>query len=285
MRHRFFRGGFGYDKASIRVKQFGFIGAGKLAGSVMRGLLRKEFCAADEMLASEPSEGVRTPLETELGIVFTAENSEVAEKAEIIFLGVKPQVVLPVLKDLGNAVSNKLVVSFAAGVRIASMEAVTSARIMRVMTNTPSAIGRAATAFATGERATKDDRATIKRMFNAIGTAVEVSDEQIDVVTALAGSGPAFVYSVIAALASGAANKGLDADAALKLAAQMALGAAELALTSGKSPEELIEMVVTPGGTTAAGLNVMKERKTKAGIAAAIEAATERGREMAREDR
>lgn len=267
------------------MKRFGFIGAGKLAGSVMRGLLLKEFCAADEMLASEPNESVRTPLETELGIVFIAENAEVAEKAEIIFLGVKPQVVLPVLKDLGNAVSKKLVVSFAAGVRIASMEAVTRARIMRVMTNTPSAIGRAATAFAAGGRATEKDRATIEEMFNAIGTAVEVNDEQIDVVTALAGSGPAFVYAIIEALASGASSEGLDADAALKLAAQMTMGAAELALTSGKSPDELIKMVVTPGGTTAAGLGVMEERKTSEGIAAAIKAATKRGREMASENR
>jgi pyrroline-5-carboxylate reductase len=265
--------------------QLGFIGTGKLAGSVIRGLLLKKFCQPDAILASEPNEGVRTPLEMELGIVFTAENAEIGEKAEIIFLGVKPQVVLPVLKDLGNAVSKKLVVSFAAGVRIASMEAVTSARIMRVMTNTPSAIGRAATAFAAGGRATEKDRATIEEMFNAIGTAVEVNDEQIDVVTALAGSGPAFVYSIIEALASGASREGLDAEAALKLAAQMTMGAAELALTSGKSPEELIKRVVTPGGTTAVGLSVMAERKTSEGIAAAIEAATKRGLEIARENR
>jgi pyrroline-5-carboxylate reductase len=112
-----------------------------------------------------------------------------------------------------------------------------------------------------------------------------VNEDQIDVVTALAGSGPAFVYSIIDALAAGASHEGLDADAALKLAAQMALGAAELILTSGKSPEELIKMVVTPGGTTAAGLRVMEERRTSEAIAGAVEAATKRGEEMARENR
>jgi pyrroline-5-carboxylate reductase len=269
------------SKAQYR---FGFIGAGKLAGSVIRGLLLKEVCAPGDIVASEPNERIRAQLEAELGIVFHTENTKVAKAAKIIFLGVKPQVVLPVLQGLAATVSNKLVVSFAAGVRIVSMEAATKARVMRVMTNTPSAIGRAATAFAPGSTATPEDRETIRKMFSAIGTVVEVNDEQIDVVTALAGSGPAFVYAMIEALASGATKEGLDTSAALKLSAQMTLGAAELALTSGKSPDELIKMVVTPGGTTAAGLSVMEEWKTRNGIAAAVEAAAKRGREMAREN-
>lgn len=264
--------------------QLGFIGAGKLAGSVIRGLVLKKVCTAEEIIASEPNEKVRAQLESDLKINFVAENAEIAEKAAVIFLGLKPGVVLPVLRELSDAVSDKLVVSFAAGVRIASMEAVTSARVMRVMTNTPSAIGRAATAFAAGSRATERDRAAIRDMFNAIGTAVEVTDEQIDLVTALGGSGPAFVYAILQALAAGVVDEGLDPDSALKLAAQMTLGAAELALTSGKSPQELIEMVVTPGGTTAAGLRVMDESKTAQGITAAVKAATARGREMAREN-
>jgi pyrroline-5-carboxylate reductase len=264
--------------------RFGCIGAGKLAGSVMRGLLLKKFCAPADIIASEPNQDIRTCLQRELGIHFTTENLEVAEKATIIFLGLKPQVVLPVLRELSDTIADKLIVSFAAGIRIASMEAVTKARIMRVMTNTPSAIGRAATGYAVGSRATKSDHAKIREMFNAIGTAVEVTDEQIDVVTALAGSGPAFVYSVIQALASGASKEGLEDEAALKLAAQVTLGAAELVLTSGKSPDELIAMVVTPGGTTAAGLRVMEERKTAHAIGAAVEAATARGRELAREN-
>ena len=265
--------------------RLGFIGAGKLAGSVIRGLLLKKFCAPAEIIASEPDPDIRARLQTDLGISVTTENTKVTKEAEIIFLGVKPQVVLPVMRELGSELSDKLVISFAAGVRIQSMEAITGARVMRVMTNTPSALGRAATAFAAGMRATEQDRIAIKNMFSAIGTAVEVSDEQIDVVTALAGGGPAFVYSIIAALATGAAREGLDAEAALKLAAQTTLGAAELSLTSGRSPEELIKMVVTPGGTTAAGLRVMEERKTSQAIAAAVQAATRRGKEMARENR
>lgn len=249
----------------------------------MRGLLRVGFCAAHEIIASEPNEEARTQLQTELGIETTTNSAEAAARADVILLGVKPGVVLPLLREMAETLDRKLVVSFAAGIRIASMEAVTTARIMRVMTNTPSAIARAATAYAAGRRATNEDRANVRAMFSAIGVAVEVDDDQIDAVTALAGSGPAFVYTMIEALARGAVATGLSQEAALKLAAQTALGAAELTLTSGMSPEELRRMVVTPGGTTAAGLAEMEKRSAASAISAAVEAAAARGREMAQE--
>ena len=269
----------GIRMASVETTQenrcaLGFIGAGKLAGSVIRGLLLKNFCTPDAILASEPNVETRAQLQTELGISLTTDNSEIAAKAEIVFLGVKPQMVLAVLRELGDAIANKLVVSFVAGIRIAQMEEVTPARIMRVLTNTPSAIGRA----------TDRDRQKIRTIFGAIGLVVKVDDEQIDAVTALAGSGPAFVYAMIEALARGGEKMGLDKQASLQLAAQTALGAAEMMTTSGKSPEELIRMVVTPGGTTAAGLRVMEERSVAAALAEAVEAATKRGQEMAREN-
>jgi pyrroline-5-carboxylate reductase len=262
----------------------GFIGAGKLAGSVIRGLLLKNFCEPDAIVASEPNNETRTQLQNELGISFTTANTEVAEKAEIVFLGVKPQMVLPVLRELGGTLANKLVVSFAAGIRIAQMEAVTPARVMRVLTNTPSAIGRAASGFAGGLRATDEDREKIRAMLSAIGLAVPVDDEQMDAVTALAGSGPAFVYAMIEALADGGEKMGLTKQSSLRLAAQTALGAADLMITSEKSPADLIKMVVTPGGTTAAGLRVMDERGIADSIADAVKAATERSQEMAREN-
>ena len=268
---------------SAALYRLGFIGAGKLAGSVIHGLLLKNFCTPDAILASEPNLETRAQLENELGISLATENNEIAAKAEIVFLGVKPQMVLPVLRELGDAIANKLVVSFAASIRIAQMEEVTPARIMRVLTNTPSAIGRAASAFASGPRATDQDREKIRMMFGAIGLVLEVDDEQIDAVTGLAGSGPAFVYAMIEALARAGEKMGLSRRAALQLAAQTALGAAEMMITSGKSPDALIKMVVTPGGTTAAGLRVMEERSLAAALAEAVEAATKRGQEMARE--
>jgi len=219
----------------------------------------------------------------ETGIAVTTDNLEVARTAEAILIGVKPGVVLPVVRELALALEGKLVISLAAGVRLESMEAVAPARFMRVMTNTPSAICRGASAIAPGVRTTLEDLTAAEEVFSAVGIAVQIEEQHIDAVTALAGSGPAFVYTVIEALAEGAQKRGLPGEAALRLATQTALGAAQLASETGKSPEDLRRMVVTPGGTTAAGLAAMKELSGSKAIAAAVEAATDRGQEMAKE--
>ena len=264
--------------------RLGFIGAGKLAGSVIRGLMRAKFCPPGDIIASEPNEQTRTALQRDAGVHLTAENAEVAEKSEVIFVGVKPAMVLPVLRELNVHLGNKLVISLAGGVRISSMEKSANARFMRALTNTPSAICRAATGIARGSRTTTEDVDLATKIFGAIGVVVEVEEKQIDAVTALSGSGPAFVYTVIEALAAGGTKMGLSADVALKLAAQTVLGAAQLMIESKMSPEELVKMVVTPGGTTAAGLAVMEKLGTSESLIAAIEAATKRGQEMAKEN-
>jgi pyrroline-5-carboxylate reductase len=264
--------------------RLGFIGAGKLAGSVMRGLVRAQFCSPAEIIASEPNENTRAALRDEIGIELTTENAEVAEKADVIFIGVKPGVVLPMLHKIVSAIQNKLVISLAAGVRLKSIEEIANARFMRALTNTPSVICQAATAIARGSRTSNQDVALARQIFSAIGIVVEVAEEQIDVVTALSGSGPAFVYTVIEALAQGGKKCGLPAETSMTLAAQTVRGAAQLALETKKSPEELIKMVVTPGGTTAAGLAAMEKLKTSEGLIAAVEAATKRGQEMAQEN-
>jgi pyrroline-5-carboxylate reductase len=264
--------------------RLGFIGAGKLAGSVIRGLLRANFCAPTQILASEPFAETRAKLQREFGIVVTTENTEVAERAEIILLGLKPAMVLSVLGKIAFRIRDKQVISLAAGVRTASMEKKAGARFMRVMTNTPSAVCRAATAIARGGRTTDHDVERAREIFATIGTVVEVNEEQFDAVTALAGSGPAFVYTVIEALAEGGTKCGLTSDDALTLATQTVLGAAQIAQESKLSPNELRKMVVTPGGTTAAGLAVMESEGTAKSLRAAVEAAAKRGREMAEEN-
>lgn len=261
--------------------QLGFIGAGKLAGSVIRGLLLKQVCTPSQIIASEPSEELRAVWESEAGIGVTANNLEVAWSASIILIGVKPGVVLPVVREAAAALAGKLVISLAAGTRLASMEAASDARFMRVMTNIPSALGEGASALARGSRTTEEDVEQVRAVFGAIGVIVEVAEEQIDAVTALAGSGPAFVYSVIEALALGGEREGLAPDAALALATHTVLGAARYASMSDATPEELRRMVITPGGTTAAGLAAMAKLGTTEGLVAAVQAAAARGREMA----
>jgi pyrroline-5-carboxylate reductase len=271
------------SQTSASAIRLGFIGGGKLAGSVIRGLVRAKYCPPASILVSEPHEPTRRILEHELGITGAAGNAEVAEKSDVVLIGVKPAVVLPVLAELAPVLERKLVISFAAGVRIPSMEKMAAAHFMRAMTNTPATVCRAATALARGSRVTKAELSTVWEVFAAIGAVVEIAEEQIDAVTALAGSGPAFVYSVIEALARGGERTGLSAEAALALATQTVLGAAQLASESRLSPEELRNMVVTPGGTTAAGLAAMEERNASDALIAAVEAAAKRGNEMAQE--
>jgi pyrroline-5-carboxylate reductase len=223
-------------------------------------------------------------LQNEVGISVTAENAEVAEFADMVLIGVKPTVVLQVVRGLGLVLKDKIVISLAAGVRLEAMEAAAGARFLRALTNTPSAICRAATAVARGSRTRDEDIDLARKIFGAIGVVVEIDEAQIDAVTALSGSGPAFVYTVIEALADGGKKMGLDGDIALTLATQTVLGAAQLASETKLSPEELRRMVVTPGGTTAAGLAAMGALKTSDGLIAAVEAATKRGREMAQEN-
>ena len=270
--------------SASQTYRLGFVGAGKLAGSVIRGLVRAKFCAPSEIIASEPNEQTRATLEKETGIKLTTENTEIAEKAEMIFIGVKPGMVLAVLKELRDKLQNKLVISLAGGVRIASMEKTIHARFMRALTNTPSAICRAATGIARGSRTTNEDVDLAKKIFGAIGVVVEIEESQIDIVTALSGSGPAFVYAIIDALANGGAKLGLDETVSNQLAIQTVLGAAELMRESKMSAEDLIKMVVTPGGTTAAGLAVMEKLGTSESLIAAVEAATKRSQEMAKEN-
>ena len=270
--------------SASQIYQLGFIGAGKLAGSVIRGLMRAKFCAAEKIIASEPNEQTRVALQKETGVRTTAENAEAAEKAAVILIAVKPPMVIPVLGELKNKLQNKLVVSLAGGVRIAGMEKVCDARIMRALTNTPSAICRAATGISRGSRTTNDDVDLVKTVFGAIGIVVEIEEEKIDIVTALSGSGPAFIYTVIEALADGGVKLGLAKEIAMELAIQTARGAADIMLESKMSPEELRKMVVTPGGTTAAGLAVMEKLGTSESIIAAVETATKRGQEMAKEN-
>lgn len=270
--------------SASQIHKLGFIGAGKLAGSVIRGLMRAKFCPPSEIIASEPNEQTRAALERDVGIHLTTENAEVAEKADAIFVGVKPPMLLPVLAELKVKLQSKLVISLAGGVRISNMEKVCGARVLRALTNTPSAICRAATGIAPGNRTTKEDVDLAKKIFGAIGVVVEIKEEQIDAVTALSGSGPAFVYAVIEALAAGGAKMGLANNVATELAIQTARGAAEIMLETKMSPEELRKMVVTPGGTTAAGLAVMEKLGTSESLMAAVEAATKRGQEMAKEN-
>ena len=177
---------------SSQTYRLGFIGAGKLAGSVIRGLIRAGFCSPQEIVIHEPNEAARAALIDEAGVATANDNAEIAQRAEIVLIGVKPGLVLNVIREIADQINDKLVISLAAGVQTAAMESIAPARFMRALTNTPSAICRAATGIARGKRATPGDLDLGLKIFGAIGVVLEIDENAIDAVTALAGSGPAF---------------------------------------------------------------------------------------------
>jgi pyrroline-5-carboxylate reductase len=190
-----------------------------------------------------------------------------------------------VLADIREAISpDTLVVSIAAGITLDRLSAGLPAgqRIIRVMPNTPCLIGRGASCFSLGPHATRSDAEMVSALLTAVGAAFEVPESQLDAVTGLSGSGPAFVYSMIEALTDGGVSAGLPAQLAAELAARTAAGAAEMVLQTGETPAVLRDRVTSPGGTTMAGLAVLKEQKFQDTVAAAVDAATRRSAELGR---
>lgn len=266
---------------SIRI---GMMGAGRMATALARGLVRAEMVTAASIVACDPSDEARQAFAAEIpGTVVAASNSTDVAKAGVVVLAVKPQKMGEALDAIRSAIgSNALVISIAAGVTIARLEEALPAgqRIVRVMPNTPCLIGLGASGFALGKHATKDDAKLVASLLSAVGAAFEVPEKLLDAVTGLSGSGPAFVYSMIEALAAGGVAEGMSPELAGELAARTVSGAAEMVLQTGETPAVLRDRVTSPGGTTLAGLGVLRERGFGEAISEAVKAATRRSIEL-----
>lgn len=268
---------------SMPENRFGFVGAGRMATALAKGLLDRGLASPSQLLASDP-----LPLAAELfqrttGGQVAANNLAVAEQADCLFLAVKPQQMREVLGQLAGRLGRRhLVISIAAGVPISTIAGVLGEgpRLVRVMPNTPCLIGQGASAYCLGPGATSEDGQLVGRLLEAVGLALEVNEKLLDAVTGLSGSGPAFVYLMIEALSDGGVRMGLPRDAALALAAQTVRGAAELVLTSAQHPAVLKDQVTSPGGTTIAGLQVLESGGVRGALMAAVEAATRRSAEL-----
>ena len=203
--------------------------------------------------------------------------------ADVVLLAVKPQQMSAVLAPLKSAISNRTVfISIAAGMTTGRIEAELGgkARVVRVMPNTPALVGAGAAALAKGAHATDDDLTTAEAILGAVGITVRVEEKFIDAVTALSGSGPAYVFYVAEAMIKAGVAAGLDEALARKLAVQSVYGAGKLLVESGEKPEALRRKVTSPGGTTEAALKVMSERKLAEIFTEAIRAAEQRSREL-----
>ena len=263
-------------------KSIGFVGAGNMAEAMIRGLLRGSEFAAAQVSASGPREERMRELRDAYGINATTDN-RVPAAAQIVVLSVKPQILSKVLDEIADTITNDaLVISIAAGVPVAAIQArlAGGTRVVRAMPNTPALVDAAATAIAGGEHARESDLDDAKRIFDSIGLTVVLEESQLDAVTGLSGSGPAYVFLILEALSDAGVKVGLSRRTAQLLAAQTVLGSAKLLLETNEHPGRLKDMVTSPGGTAITGLHTLENGGVRTTLMNAVEAATRRSREL-----
>lgn len=257
------------------------LGSGKMGTALLQGIVARGVCAAGDIAISDPSAAAMASAAAAVpGVVTATSNPDAARGADVVLLCVKPAGIVPLIDSLRDLPS-KLLVSIAAGVTLESMEAVAGHhRMIRVMPNTPALIGKGAAAYAPGAKATVADCACAEQLLGAVGIVTRVAEKLLDAVTGLSGSGPAYVYTIIEALADGGVAEGLAKDQALQLAAQTVAGAAEMVLQTGLHPAILRDQVTSPGGTTIAGLAKLEEKGLRSALIEAVRTAAHRAREM-----
>ncbi len=265
------------------TETIGVIGAGKIGSAILRGVIRAGLVPKEKVIASDISDTLRQAAADELGIRVTPDNGAVCDFASIVILAVKPQIIDPVVREIAKKVAKtKLVVSVAAGVPISRIEAnlTAGARVVRVMPNIPCVVGAGASCYAAGAHATAADAEKAALILNSFGTALPVEEKYLDAVTGLSGSGPAYVFVFVEALADGGVQAGLSREVALKLALQTVYGAAKLAIESGKHVAQLKDEVASPGGTTIAGLYALEHHGFRGAVMDAVASATRRSQEL-----
>jgi pyrroline-5-carboxylate reductase len=268
------------------MRRIGFVGAGNMAGALVKGLLATKQYRARDLWASDAEPRRLGRFARTHGVGRASDNGVLVAESGIVVLAVKPQVMQGVLAEIRPHVTRRhLFVSIAAGIPTARLEAGLGgrARVVRAMPNTPALVATGITVVVRGAHATGADERRAAELFGGVGEVVRVKDETLmDAVTGLSGSGPAYVYRFAEGLIAGAVAEGLSESVARRLTYQTLRGAAVMLQETGRSPEELRAMVSSPGGTTLAGLGALDERGFVDAVAAAVTAATRRGRELGR---
>jgi pyrroline-5-carboxylate reductase len=284
------------------MKKLGFIGGGNMAEALMRGLVKKKMFAPGDLIASDVDAGRRQTIKRKLKIETTADNLAVLRTSRAILFAVKPQNIDEVLDGLASAfasppaenhrsggrpiaLKDRLFISIAAGITMSRFVGSLGkrARVIRVMPNAPAMVGQGMAALVRAPGATKADEAFALRIFRAVGDAIALDDESLlDAVTALSGSGPAYVYLFVKALADAGMTEGLPADLAIQMALKTLRGAEETMRRSPLAVADLIRIVASPGGTTEAALRKFAESGFSDIVARALHAAAERSRELGR---
>ena len=276
--------------------KIGFIGGGKMAAALIKGVLKSGLCKPADITVSDVHAPSAEKLRSETGVAIAASNADVVSASDAIILAVKPGDAIAAIQGVttqqtgspmrwasqgggtGGSAGGKLLISIVAGLSIRSIEQATGDkfRVIRVMPNTPALVLSGASAFALGTQASEEDAKIAESIFGGVGVAVRVKEALLDTVTGLSGSGPAYVYTVIEALADGGVLMGLPRELALQLAAKTVSGAAEMVLQGGLHPAVLRDQVASPGGTTIAGIEALEAGGLRAALIAAVRAAAER---------
>jgi pyrroline-5-carboxylate reductase len=255
-----------------------------MAEAIIGGLTAGRVCRPELLWATDPVPARCDRLKSQFAVRVGSDNRQAVAWADAVVLAVKPQVFSQVLAEIGGDLSRALVISIAAGITIRSItnQATGAQRVIRAMPNMPALVREGITALAWTGAITDQDKDIARAIFEAVGRVLPIEERLMDAVTGLSGSGPAYVFQAIEALADGGVKMGLPRQIAEVLAAQTVLGAAKMVLESGDHPAKLKDRVASPGGTTIAGLHCLEEGRFRATLMGAVEAATKRSQELAR---
>jgi len=260
------------------TQTLGFIGCGTMGEAILKGVLRANVVPAQQVQVADAVAQTVARLKAVHAVAASTDSQAVASNSNVIVVAVKPHMMEPLLNTDGmrQALLGKVVISVAAGVRLSQLSAwLPGSQVVRAMPNTPALIGQGMTALCRSSGASDASMAAAQAIFSACGLAVEIDEKNMDAATAIAGSGPAFVYLLIEAAADGGVRMGLKRDVALKMAAQVFQGAAQMVVQTETHPAVLKDQVTTPGGCTIAGLLTLEDGGVRGVVARAVEEAAE----------
>jgi len=267
---------------SLPLGSIGFVGGGRMAGAIIKGLLSSRTVKASQICVSDIDPKQRQVLKDQFSVTVCNDNQKAAS-SKIVVLAVKPQAMSQALERLKIA-KDQLLISIAAGINLQYFEKnFPGVPIIRVMPNNPVLVQAGVSAIALGQNAKKEDLDKALKIFRAVGEVVEVEERLMDAVTGLSGSGPAFIYLAVEAMIEAGETLGMNKGVAEKLAVQTLLGSAKTLSKTGKKASELREMVTSPGGTTLEGLKILEEKNYKEALFKAVQAAARRAKELSEE--
>lgn len=270
-----------------KAQKLGFIGAGNMAGALIRGLIKDSPYDPEDLCASDTDAKKLRELAEETGIKAYPSNARLVRDSTAVVLAVKPQVIAKVVEEIRDEVrSDHIIFSIAAGIPLSSIQKGIGRRtpLIRVMPNTPALVGKGISALAPGEKTGAGHMEIARGIFGSVGETVVVDENMMDAVTSMSGSGPGFVFRIMEAFVKAGERVGFDKKMAKKLVINTFLGAAFLAEKSDKSITELRKMVTSPGGTTEAGINVMENKELEMIILDTVVTARDKSKELGRDD-